>query len=490
MRHSCDILARGAALSPRRTALIDASTGVGLTYAALRERAARAAGFLASRGVGRGDRVGVLAANSVALVELLLASGRLGAILVPLNTRLAGPELAGLVQDAAPAVLLHDGPHAGLAAATGFPDTAPLESLAAYDGPPAPGVTVTTEDPWIICYTGGTTGTPKGAVLTHGTVLWNAMNTICGWGLREDDVAPVFTPLHHTGGLNVLMTPLLYMGGTSVIVPAFDADLAFDVIAEHRATYVFMVPAMYRMMMRSPRWSDEAFGSVRDFVTGGAPCPADVHEAFGRKGRRFRVGYGLTEAGPNNFHIDPAQALEHPGSIGRPLPFVQARIDGASRPGDTGELLLRGPHVFAGYWNRPDETARVLEGGWLRTGDAARQDDEGRFHIAGRLKEMYISGGENVYPAEVEQALLDHPAVADAAVVGIPDERWGETGLAAVVIDPGREISGDELAAFAAERIARYKVPRRFLLLDELPRTGAGKTDKKRIAEMARTKEV
>ena len=479
MKHACDILARGASLGPGRTAIVDVSDGTSLTYDELRLRAASAAGFLAARGVGRGDRVGALAANCAALVEILIGCARLGAIFVPLNTRLSAAELTGLVADAGPVLLLHDEAHAGLAARTGAAETVALASLATFDGEPAERVPVHHEDPWIICYTGGTTGIPKGAVLTHGTVLWNAMNTICGWGLREDDVAPVFTPLYHTGGLNVLMTPLLHMGGTSVLVPAFDPDRAFDLVDEHRMTYVFMVPAMFRMMMQSPRWAGAAFGTVRDFVTGGAPCPADVHEAFARKGKRFRTGYGLTEAGPNNFHIDPAEALEHPGSIGRPLPYVQARIDAS------GELLLCGPHVFAGYWNRPEETTRVLEDGWLRTGDAARQDGEGRFYIAGRLKEMYISGGENVYPAEVEQALLDHPAVLDAAVVGVPDERWGETGLAAVVLEGGRDVTTGELAAFAGERIARYKVPRRFVLLDELPRTGAGKTDRKRIAEMA-----
>jgi fatty-acyl-CoA synthase len=478
-----------ASLGPDRLALVDAGDGTRLTYAQLDARAERAAGFLAGQGVARGDRVGVLSLNRAPVVDLLFGCGKIGAVLTPLNTRLSSTELAGIALDADLSLLLHDPDHAHLASRIAGVPILGLEHDRHLDAaPPSVPVRLRHEDPWIICFTGGTTGRPKGAVLTHGNVRWNAMNTVTGWSLRPDDVAPVFTPLYHTGGLNVLMTPLMHIGGAAVLVRAFDPDAAFDLIQEHRMTYVFMVPSMFRMMMRSPRWEHERFDTVRDFVTGGAPCPRDIHEAFAAKGKRFRMGYGLTEAGPNNFHIDPALALERHGSLGLPLPFVRTMIrDEAGRecaPGRIGELLIKGPHVFAGYFRRPVETREAFVDGWLRTGDLARRDPDGHHHIVGRLKEMYISGGENVYPAEVEEALISHPAVTDAAVVGVPDERWGEAGLAAVVCGPGSRVDEEELGSFLRERLARYKVPRRFVFLDELPRTGAGKTDKKSIAQM------
>jgi len=479
MRHFHDILGRRAALSPHRTALVDAASGARLTYLDLDARAERAAAFL-SEHVGRGDRVAVISLNRHEVVEVLFACAKIGAVFVPLNYRLGRPELAAIVEDASPSLVLADDEHAGLE----LPSMVPI-AHAFRDDPAPAAVEVQASDPWILCYTGGTTGTPKGAILTHSTVLWNAMNTITGWGLREDDVASVFTPLYHTGGLNVLMTPLVYMGGASVLVASFDPDLAFDLIDRHRMTYVFLVPSMYRMMMASRRWRDARFETVREFVTGGAPCPRDVYEAFAAKGKRFRMGYGLTEAGPNNFHTDPDLGLH--GSVGRPLPFVEARVEIEGReagPGEVGELLLRGPHVFSGYWGRPEETRAVLSAGWLRTGDLATRDHDGNHAIVGRRKEMFISGGENVYPAEIEAALMEHEAVADAAVVGVPDAKWGEVGLAAVVLRPGCAASADALTLFLRDRIARYKVPRRFVVVPDLPRTGAGKVDKKQIARI------
>ena len=502
--HAHDFVAKRAALHPARTALIEAETGEHISYGMLNERADRLAVCLSGLGIGKGDRVGVLSLNCAAMVELLLACGKIGALFVPFNYRLSADELKGIIADAEVSLFCSDGSNARIVRE--LEDVLPPESMkVALDeaavltggcvfyasifeeeqkagAAMGPRPAVALEDPWIICYTGGTTGTPKGAVLTHGSVLWNAVNTITGWGLREDDVAPVFTPLFHTGGLNVLLTPLLLMGGTSILVSTFDPEKVFDIIDRYGATYVFMVPAMLRMMIRSPLWQQEAFGRVRELVTGGAPCPIDVYEAFAAKGKRFRMGYGLTEAGPNNFHIDPAAALDYLGSVGKPLPFVEARIEGeggpGAGPGHTGELLLRGGHVFAGYWKKPGETAAVLADGWLRTGDLARRDDEGNFFIVGRKKEMYISGGENVYPAEVEQAVMRHPDVEEAAVVGVPDEKWGESGLGAVVLKSGAGLTGDELKSYLRGKIAHYKVPKRFVFMDELPKTGAGKIDK------------
>jgi fatty-acyl-CoA synthase len=506
--HPWDLLARRAALSPQKLAVTDEKGKERRTYAGLDERAGRLAFFLAGLGVRKGHRVGALSLNAPAMVEILYACGKLGAVFTPLSYRLGAGELGEIVADASPSVFFFDGANAPLAASLGDvlpPEsrTVALDKIASrkrtclryweiFEGdwrrpsgeaPRAPAVT--SEDPWIICYTGGTTGRPKGALLTHGSVFWNGLNTIIGWGLREDDVAPVFTPLFHTGGLNVLLTPLLMMGGTCVLVPAFDAGKAFALLRKHRATYVFMVPSMYRMMAADPQWEKEKFSRVREFVTGGAPCPRSIFEAFAAKRKRFRMGYGLTEAGPNNFHIDPAMALDLFGSVGKPLPFVQARVageeGGEAGPGEVGELQLRGGHLFAGYWNRPRETAEAFAGGWLRTGDLARRDSGGNYAIAGRKKEMFISGGENVFPSEVEEAILRHGAVQEAAVVGVPDEKWGEVGLAAVALRKGASLTADELRGFLRDRIAHYKVPKKVVFMEELPKTGAGKIDKPRI---------
>jgi fatty-acyl-CoA synthase len=502
--HANDFLARRAALSPGRVAVTDERGRQARTYAELNARAERVAAFLADGlGVKKGQRVGALGLNAPCMVELLFACAKIGAVFVPFNYRLAGDELRAIVEDAALSVFCFDGAHRGAlktlgkilphrsrmialdgkaAREKGVAAYEHISSLTAADAVQRRGPVVTLEDAWIICYTGGTTGRPKGAVLTHGSVFWNAVNTIAGWGLRENDVAPIFTPLFHTGGLNVLLLPLLAMGGTGVLAAAFDPEKAFRIIRRCRATYVFMVPSMFRMMMESPRWDKEKFRSVRAFVTGGAPCPRNIFEAFAAKRKSFRMGYGLTEAGPNNFHIDPAVALEHFGSVGTPLPFVQARIetdDGREAgPDEHGELLLGGGHVFGGYWNRPDETAAVFSGRWLRTGDLARRDAEGRYFIVGRRKEMFISGGENVFPVEVEEVILRHPAVYEAAVVGILDEKWGEVGRAVVSLKKGARLSPEDLRTFLRERLAHYKVPKQIEIVDELPKTPAGKIRK------------
>ncbi len=500
-----DVVAHKAAVYPQKIALVDSKNGRPTTFATILDNAARVASYLSSRGVGRQDRVGVLARNCPAMVEVLLACARTGAIYVPYNDRLHPDEIRSLVADSDPLVLVHDGhdpdllvslerhlPPSGRRVFLGEEESNSGQSLAygrllrEHEPDGAAPVPVGGGDPLAICYTGGTTGTPKGAVLTHGSMLANAVNTILGWGLREEDVALVVTPMYHTGGLNVLLTPLLVMGGTSVIAQGFDPDETLDLIASCAVTWVFMVPSMYGSIMASSRWPEADLESVRCMVTGGAPCPGRVIEGMRARGKRFFVGYGLTEAGPNNFFGDPDRAQDLLGLVGRPLPLVQTNVrDEQQNPcaaGKVGQLYLAGPHVFSGYWWRPEATSEVLEDGWLATGDLARVDEQGNHFIVGRIKEMYISGGENVYPAEVEEVLGRHPAVAEAAVVGVPDERWGETGLAAVVLVDGRSTDAEQLRRFCRDRIARYKVPSRYVFLDRLPRTGAGKVDRASIA--------
>jgi fatty-acyl-CoA synthase len=501
-----DWIARRARLSPERPALFDAADALRpLSYGAWHASIVRTAALLRQLGVARGDRVAVLAHNSVACLDLWFACGKLGAMLLPLNWRLAPPELATLLADATP-VLFAYGP-AFAQTALDLRSVAPsvrawlaldLHSRAAEDHhalherevcaePPTP-VPVRADDPWVICYTGGTTGSPKGALLTHGNIVWNAVNTVTGWGLDASDVAILNAPLFHTGGLNVFTAPLVLAGGASIVCAGFDPDQVFDLLERAGATLCFGVPTMFAALQQHPRWAKADFSRLKLLISGGAPCPLPIFEAFWARGVAFRTGYGLTEAGPNTFGLPDAEVRRKPGAVGYPLPFVELQItraDGSPCPDDEpGELLIRGPHVCAGYWGRPEETARAIVEGWLRTGDLASRDADGCYRIVGRLKEVIISGGENIYPAEVESVLCAHPAVAEAALIPAPDPTWGEVGIAVVVALSGATLEPAELLAFAGARLARYKLPRRVLLADTLPKTGAGKIDKQALTRL------
>lgn len=475
-----DWLARRAALGPDDLAILDVDRDRRLTFAELEARTNRTARWLEARGVEPGDRVAVLAHNRLEYVELLMACQKTGAVLQNLNWRLHPEELASLVRDAAPKVRLVGAELAEAGAALGEPseslDGEAFASRAALDDGAFTGPTLAPSDPWILCYTGGSTGTPKGAVLTHGSVLANAWNTIASWGLRPTDRAILNAPMFHTGGLNVFTTPLLYLGGAALLCTRFDVDQVFDLV-EAEATLLFGVPTMFQMMMAHPRWPSVDLSRLRVVISGGAPCPPPVFEAMFARGVTFKTGYGLTEAGPNNFWLPDALAHDKPGCVGRPLMHVETRIV-------EGELWLRGPHLFAGYRGRPEATAEALDTqGWLHTGDLARVDADGDYWIQGRKKDLIISGGENIYPAEVERALVAHPEVAEAAVVAAPDARWGEVPVAFVV----GTAAGEALRAFLKERLAAYKVPKRYVAVDAMPLTGAGKVDRRALAARAET---
>lgn len=497
-----DFLDRRANLTPDRVALRDAASGRAITYAAWNAAANRTANFLRSLGVGAGDRVAVYASNCVEYLDVWMACAKTGAVLQNLNWRLTARELVHLVNDAAPGVLIYSEEFAaGVAAiragspgvqhfvALGRPEAAGDVPFAAREGEPAALVggrpELGPDAPWVICYTGGTTGLPKGAILTHLNMTWNSVNTITSWGLGPDDVAVLNAPLFHTGGLNVFTLPLVHAGGASIVCKGFDVAQAFELIEHGGVTVFFGVPTMFVLMQEHPGWQQADFSRLRIVISGGAPCPAPVFEKFWAKGVDFKTGYGLTEAGPNTFWLPPGDVRRKPGSVGKPVFHVDAKIIDAAgaecAPGVPGELLVRGPHVSPGYWNDPAASAAALRDGWLHTGDLAARDDEGYYSIVGRLKDMIISGGENVYPAEVESVMHAHPAVAEAALVGKPDETWGEVGLAIVVLRPGLALSEGELVAFLRERLAKYKVPKSVVFADELPKTGPGKIDKRAL---------
>jgi fatty-acyl-CoA synthase len=484
--------------APDRLALVDRSRGHRLTYAELDAGADRWAALLRVHGIGRGGIVGILAGNRREHAELLYACGRVGAALLPLNWRLAAAELAPIIADAAPAVILgearfRDRAEDALGGSGDAPrwidldDEAP--TLLARGGPSAPDVEVDGEDAALILYTSGSTGKPKGAVLPHRQLFFNAVATTTSWELGAADVAPVSTPFFHTGGWNVFATPLWHRGGTIVLFDAFDADGYLDAIVEEGITMALTVPTMLLMLMESPSWG-QPLPSLRSFISGGAPCPRALADRVRAAGYRFREGYGLTECGPNCFSISDEEAVRRPGSVGWPISMLEMRLEGEdgreAAPGQPGELLLRGPQVFSGYLRNPERTAEVFtEDGWLRTGDLARRDEDGAFTICGRRKEMFISGGENVFPGEVEAALADCPGVAEVVVVGVRDERWGEVGRAFVVARTEAALSETEVIAHARTRLAGYKVPRHVVFLPEIPRLGSGKPDRRALQEAA-----
>jgi fatty-acyl-CoA synthase len=486
MRATSDWLATWRRFRPEAEAVFDVGTGRRWTYAQLHEEALGWACRLQQAGVRRGDRVAVLAFNRGETLALLFACAELGAILLPLNWRLALPELLWQLEDAEPAVILVDEAHAGVL---------PVPVLSLEDGPgdpdglgERPGADL--HDPWMILYTSGSSGRPKGALLTHGQLHWNALNTVLACDLRPDDATLTFAPLFHTGGMNCLTTPLLHRGGRVVLTSTFEPSEALQLIARERITHLMGVPTIYQMLADDPGFEQADLGTVRDALCGGAALHGALLLRYQARGIPLRQGFGLTEVGPNCFSTPPDRVLDKVGSVGLPIHHVQAEVfrpDGTPcDPGEPGELWLRGPIVCAGYWRNPEATAKAIVDGWFRTGDVLVRDEEGWYRVCGRLKEMYISGGENVYPAEVESVLQECPGVSLVAVVGVPDPRWGEVGHAFLQPEPGVELRDEVVRQHLDGKLARFKLPKHFTVLPELPRTGSGKIDKQRLALEAR----
>jgi fatty-acyl-CoA synthase len=487
-------LERRDQLSPTRTALVDVASGQRLTYHALNVRARALAALLAEQyGIRQGDRVAVLAANAPEYLDALFACGLLGAILVPLNWRLTVPELNGIFADCEPSLLIHDAAHRAQAVTiAGLRAGPPLLAMSTFPGEvgvlaarATPFATDDGEDIVLILYTSGTTGVPKGAMLSHRMLTWNAINSQISWGIRDDDICPIFSPFFHAGGLNVLTTPIYHLGGTIVLLPTSDPATILDVIAQERCTLIFAVPTVFQLMMEHPRFATTEFSFVRFCITGGSSCPLPIIHGYAARGLEFRQGYGLTEVGVNCFSLAPEDALRKAGSVGRPVFHSRARIvDDVDRdvaPGEVGELVLSGPHVCSGYWRRPQATAEAYRDGWWHTGDLARRDDADYYYIVGRKKDMYISGGENVYPAEVEGVLATHAGIAEVAVIGRPDAKWGEVGLAVAVPRPGVHLTEAEVIAYCDGKLARYKMPRHVVFTDVLPRNAMGKVIKSEL---------
>ncbi len=454
-----------ARTTPGRTAIdYDGSL---TTYRELDERSDEVA-----RTLRRGQVVSTLTGTSADHVVLFFGCAKAGAVLHPISWRLAPAEVAYQLDDAGSSLFLVEDDYRELGE----------EALALARVEPARGlggdaaaalVPPHDDDGLLLIYTSGTTGKPKGALLTQANCFWTNLSLDLATGLTGDDVVLAFLPQFHCGGWNVQPLLAWWKGALVVLERVFDPARALRLIEEKRVTTVMGVPANYLFMAQDPSFASADLTSLRQAVVGGAPMPVPLIQTWRERGVEIVQGYGLTEAAPNVLCLPPEDAMRKIGSAGRPYPFVDVDVS------EAGELLVRGPNVFPGYWRNPEATAEALAGGWLHTGDLVERDDEGYFWIRGRLKEMYISGGENVYPSEIESVLHEHPQVKDAAVVGVADERWGEVGLAYVVVDGA--VTEDELIAFCRDRLARFKVPKRFVVVDELPRNSMGKIQKSEL---------
>jgi O-succinylbenzoate-CoA ligase len=490
------LLAHRARRHGDRPALVEASRGRRYSYAEVNARANRMAGGLARRGVAPGARVALLMLNGVEFVETYFALAKLGAVLVPLNYRLTAEELEFILRDAEADTLLYDGDYDDTVAAlrdrglglggwirVGGPKGAGTWGYAELleaggEGEPAPGAAG--DDPLFIMYTSGTTGRPKGAVHTHASFLWSSLVVNLTCDIRDGDRELVVLPLFHIGAL-LPLTWELHRGGTGVVLRSFDPDLAIRMLEEERVTTGLVVPTIFQILLDHPRFDTIDHSSLRSLVVGGAPVSPPLAQRAKAAGIVALQDYGSTEAAvvtiaaPDDFLVKPLTA-------GRPLIHTDLRIvdeRGADLgPDQVGEIVVRGRHLMTGYWRRPEATAAVLKEGWFHTGDLGVLDAEGCLYVRDRKHDMIISGGENIYPAEVERVLSEWPRLREATVIGQPSARWGESPVAVIVPGPGETITPDDLIGYCRGRLAGYKIPRQIIVVDSLPRTPTGKVQK------------
>lgn len=494
-----DWVAHWATSSPQAIAFTDGDTRQYLTYQALNEGGTRLAIYLLFVvGLQPGDRIAILSENNLAYPLLFVAAQKAGLVLVPVNYRLSEQELAHILKDASPALLIVEeqftalgngawqqsglNPHRWMMKDV-FTNSMKAENYEEYTMP-----AVVETDPIFILYTSGTTGRPKGAIYTHQMLFWNSVNTALSLVINAESKTLNVMPPFHTGGWNVLVTPLLHRGGHTVLLRKFSADQVLDWLQNSQSTVFMAVPTMLRMLIDDPSFATVDLSSLRYIIVGGEPLPLSLIQQWHRRGIPIRQGFGMTEVGPNLFSLHQDDATRKIGSIGLPNFYVETKIIDeagiACSANVPGELLLRGPVVTPGYWKNPTATAAAFKDGWFKTGDMVKKDEEGYFYVVGRLKEMYISGGENIYPAEVERWLEKHPDVIDVAVVGVEDEKWGEVGSAFIVTRLGCTPTKESLNEFCQQGLARYKIPKYFSLIPELPKNPTGKIDRRALGAL------
>ncbi|KAF0163240.1 MAG: fc [Rhodocyclaceae bacterium] len=491
---------RHAGLTPAKTAI--RFCGRDVSYAQFAELIDRVAAALAASGVKRGSCVAFLGFNSPEMLALLFASARLGALFMPLNWRLAGPEHRQMLEDCPPALLFVEAPYiaqteafrSALGAAT-LVSFGPAEGWISWadfcsqaKGPTPRDPQVGPDTPLLICYTSGSTGKPKGVLLTQGALICNAANSADMHDLTANDIILTTLPLFHVGGLNNQTTPALQTGCTVVLHPKFDVDATFDAIEREGITLTVLVPAQLDMMMAHRRWTSADFSGLRMITTGSTIVPLHVINAVHAKGVPMVQVYGSTETCPIAVYLKAEDARRKAGSTGKAALHCRLRIvDGHGidvKPGITGEILVQGDNVMIGYWNAPQATKAVLIDGWFHTGDMGHQDEDGYLYVDGRSKEMIISGGENIYPAEIENLLIECSDILEASVIGRPDDRWGEIVVAVVVPRANSLITGDQVVKLLEGRIARFKLPKEVVLVNQLPRTALGKIRKEDVRQM------
>lgn len=475
-------------------------------------RVNRMAHALGGMGLARGDRVAALMTNSSEFLEIFFACAKTGVIMVPLNFRLAPPELIYIIGNSSPKVLVYspdfaDKVKAVKAAGLSLPcyfrhgggnlpeDPALSDFIAPFsEDEPIPATEVTLNDPLFIIYTSGTTGDPKGAVLSHGNILFGAIHSLIGYGMDKTFKSLVVAPLFHVGALAASATPVIYAGGCLILKSFFNASEILKLIVREKINYMFAVPVMFQLMAKSEEWARADFSHVHYFISGGAPIPVDVIRKYQEeKGVGFVQGYAMTET-LRLTSLDLEDSITKAGSVGKEVFHIELRIvdnDGRDvAPGEPGEILVRGPNVFLGYWNKPAETAEAMAGGWFHTSDMGRRDEDGFVYIIGRKQEMIISSGENIYPAEVERAIQSLPQVKEAAAVAMPDPaKRGEVVAAFVTLQDGRSITEEELINALQGQIAHFKIPKRVFFVDDFPRNAAGKILKKELQKQFRTEE-
>jgi len=481
-------------LTPAKEAVVDGDRR--LSYRELNRRVNRLANALLELGLRNGDRMAILSYNRVEFIEVIMAAAKLGLILVPLNWRLTAAELAYILNDSGAETLLYDTGLVELVA--GVREITSLKQVVAIAGrnqanghaydallsgqsgsEPMPDIIPDLDTPHIIMYTAGTTGQPKGAILSQGASFWNVLNLNQAMDFTSQDRNLVVLPMFHIGGIGLFTLPMLYDGGTVIIQPAFDPVQTLTLLKQEDITLFFGVPAIFLALIQHPQFDAAAFSRVRVVMSGGAPLPASLVRQYHEAGIALQQGFGMSEAAPSIATLEKDLALEKAGSIGKAVFHLDVRIvDDEMRElveGEVGELVLRGPNLLQGYWNRAEATRDAFSGDWFHTGDLARMDSDGCLYIVERKKDMFISGGENVYPAEVENAIYELPQIAETAVIGVRDQKWGEVGRAVVVLKEGQDLTDEAIVAHLQGRLARYKIPKQVVFMKQLPRNAAGK---------------
>lgn len=488
-----DWLKRWALYSPEKIVLRCADSGRAFSYQEFYERSgALAASLKRKYAIAKGDRVAVLSQNEPEYFFLFFALQRLGAILVPVNFRFAAREVDHVLKDSEPKLFLYQEQYEGmvkeLPAKPEHADTFEnLGKLLFVKEAPAPAAFESTlEAPCMILYTSGTTGAPKGALITNKMLFWNSVNTGLRLNITQSDVSVIFHPLFHTSGWNVLTTPFFHHGAGIVMLKKFDPARVLTLCDEHKVTILFGVPTMMDMMARTPEFGSASLQSVRFAIVGGEPMPVPLIRTWAAKNIPVRQGFGLTEFGPNVFSLNEEHAISKIGSIGFPNLYIDVKIVGEHgqelmEPEEIGELCLKGPTCTPGYWRNEKATRETIQDGWFHTGDLVRRDAEGFYFVVGRKKDMFISGAENVYPAEIEQYLRTHAKIHEVAVVGVADAKWGEVGKCFYSTNDGAALPDEELRSFCAAGLARYKIPKHFVHLAELPKGESGKILKKAL---------